>query len=140
MSLRRALSEVAAQLAAIAHTRLELFSLEAAEARAQFFRQLALALAAAVCLFMALLVATLALGLYFWPTEYRYLALGLLALAYVIVGGILAWRLCVALARGPAPFSVLAEVLGEDARALQRPDPALSGSAPAEPGTPEELS
>lgn len=140
MTLRHALSEVAAQVAAIVHTRFELLSLEAAEARALLFRQLALALVAAACLFMALLVATLAFGLYFWPTEYRYLALVLLALAYAVAGGILAWRLCAAFTRGPAPFSVLVEVLGEDARAMQRRDPALTKPASPEPGTPEELS
>jgi len=121
----------------MAHTRFELFSLEAAEARAFLFRRLGLALAAAACLFMALLVATLAIGLYFWPTEYRYLALGLLALAYAVAGGILAWRLCDGLAHGPAPFSALVEVLGEDAEAL-RSGPARV-QAP-EPGASEEVS
>ncbi len=125
----------------MAHTRFELFSLEAAEARALLFRRLGLALAAAACLFMALLVATLAIGLYFWPTEYRYLALGLLALAYAVAGGILAWRLCDGLARGPAPFSALVEVLGEDAEALRSGPARVQAPEPVpEPGASEEVS
>ena len=138
MSLRRALLDVAAHAAAMVHTRVELFSLEAAEARTILLRQLALALGAAACLFMALLIASLAIGLYFWPTEYRYVALGLLVLAYVVAGGLLAWRLCTALSRGPAPFSTLAEVLGEDARSLRR-GRELPPPSP-EPSTPEEAS
>lgn len=121
----------------MAHTRFELFSLEAAEARADLFRRMGMALAAAACLFMALLVATLAIGLYFWPTEYRYLALGLLVLAYGVAGGVLIWRLCHGLAHGPAPFSALAEVLGEDAQALRR-EPARVPAPRPEPGTSEE--
>uniref|UniRef100_UPI00333F396A phage holin family protein n=1 Tax=Castellaniella defragrans TaxID=75697 RepID=UPI00333F396A len=137
MSLRRALLDLAAHAAAMAHTRFELFSLEAAEARSALFRHLALALVAAACLFMALLVATLGVVLYFWPTEYRNLALGLLALGYAVIGGILAWRLYTSLAHGAAPFAALAEVLGEDAQALRR-EPAR---VPApEPGTSEEAS
>ncbi|HUH39673.1 MAG TPA: phage holin family protein [Castellaniella sp.] len=143
MSLRYVLSELAAQAAGMVHTRAELFSLEAAEARARLFRFMGLGVAAAICLFMALLVASLTIALYFWPTEHRYLALWLLALLYAVVGGGLIWRLCVVLGSEPAPFSSLVQVLGEDAQALRRP--AGAARAPdagleTEPSTPEEAS
>jgi len=124
--LGRAFSDLAAQLAALAGTRLELFGLEARDAGDRLLCRLATLLAAAVFLLLALLVATLALALLFWPTEYRYLALGLLALLYAALGAGLAAWLVHRLKRDPDPFSVTAEVLREDARALagapDRPD------------------
>ncbi|MDY0308870.1 MAG: phage holin family protein [Castellaniella sp.] len=115
----RAFSSLAAQLAALAGTRLELFSLEARDAGERLLCRLAALLAAAVFLLLALLVATLALALVFWPTEYRFLALGLLALVYAALGvglvGWLAWRL----KRDPDPFAVTVEVLREDEAGLR---------------------
>lgn len=125
------------------HTRAELFSLEAAEARVRLFRFLGLGIAAAICLFVALLIASLTVALYFWPTEHRYLALCLLALAYAVIGGGLVWRLCVVLGSEPAPFSTLVQVLGEDAQALRGSTGAAQASGAGfetEPSTPEEAS
>ena len=82
----RAFSDLAAQLAALAGTRLELFGLEARDAGDRLLCRLAALLAAAIFLLLALLVATLALALMFWPTEYRFLALGLLAGAGALWG------------------------------------------------------
>jgi uncharacterized membrane protein YqjE len=121
--LGRVLGDLAAQLAALAHTRLELFSLEAAEARDRLLCRLALLLTAAIFLLLALLVATATFALYVWPGENRYLALGLLALGYAVIGAILAAWLWRRLRQDPPPFAVTAEVLAEDARAL-RPGPA----------------
>lgn len=116
--ISRAFSDLAAQLAALAGTRLELFGLEARDAGDRLLCRLAALLAAAVFLLLALLVATLALALYFWPTESRFLALGLLALLYAVLGGGLAGWLIHRLKHDPDPFSVTTEVLREDARAL----------------------
>lgn len=119
-TLGRAFADLAAQGAALLGTRLELFSLEAQEARDRLFCRLAMLLAAAVFLLLALLVATLAVALAFWPTEYRFLALGLLALLYGVLGlglaGFLIWRS----GRDPDPFAVTVAVLREDAMALGR--------------------
>ncbi|MGB7483001.1 phage holin family protein [Castellaniella ginsengisoli] len=116
--LSRAFADLAAQLAALAGTRLELFGLEARDAGDRLLCRLAALLAAAVFLLLALLVATLALALVFWPTEYRFLALGLLALLYAVLGAGLACWLVHRLRRDPDPFAVTAEVLREDAQAL----------------------
>ncbi|MFC4297112.1 phage holin family protein [Castellaniella hirudinis] len=116
--ISRAFSDLAAQLAALAGTRLELFGLEARDAGDRLLCRLAALLAAAVFFLLALLVATLAVALAFWPTEYRFLALGLLALLYAVSGAGLAGWLVHRLKHDPDPFSVTAEVLREDARAL----------------------
>lgn len=126
MSLRQTLADLAASVLAMAHTRLALFSLEAAEARQTLFQMAALAVAAALCLFLAVLIATLSVALYFWPTEYRFLALGLLALGYALIGVGLCWRLRTRLQHDAAPFAATVAVLGEDAQSLRRPSPAQS--------------
>ncbi|MFV0284341.1 MAG: phage holin family protein [Castellaniella sp.] len=114
----RAFSDLAAHLAALAGTRLELFGLEARDAGDRLLCRLAVLLAAVVFLVLALLVATLTLALVFWPTEYRFLALGLLVLLYAVLGVGLAGWLIHRLKHDPAPFSVTVEVLREDAQAL----------------------
>ncbi len=130
--LGRAFSDLAAQLAALGGTRLELFGLEARDAGERLLGRLAALLAAAVFLLLALLVATLALALYFWPTEYRFLALGLLALLYAALGAGLACWLVRRLRQDPDPFAVTAEVLREDVRALAgTAEPAVRGGDPA---------
>ncbi len=123
----RALADLAANGAALISTRLELLSLEAQEARDRLLGQLALLLAAALCLGLALLVATLAVALYFWPTEYRFLALGLLALAYAVAGAGLVVAVLRRLRHDPAPFAVTADVLRQDARSLGLARPASPG-------------
>lgn len=126
MSLRQTLTDLASSVLAMAHTRLALFSLEAAEARQTLFQMAALAVAAALCLFLAVLIATLSVVLYFWPTEYRFLALGLLTLGYAVIGLGLCWRLRTYLRHGAAPFAATVAVLGEDVLILRRPSPVQS--------------
>ena len=62
---------------------------------------------------------SLILALMFWPTEYRFLALGLLALLYAVLGAGLAGWLIHRLKRDPDPFSVMVEVLREDEAGLR---------------------
>ena len=130
--LGRAFSDLAAQLAALVGTRLELLGLEARDAGDRLLCRLAVLLVAAIFLLLALLVATLAVALAFWPTEYRFLALGLLALLYAAMGAALACWLIRRLRQDPDPFVVTVEVLREDARALAgTAEPASRDDAPA---------
>ncbi len=130
-ALGRALVDLAAQSAALIGTRLELFSLEARDARDRLLCRLALLLASAIFLLLALLVATLAIALAYWPTEHRFLALGLLALLYAVLGialaGCLVWRA----RRDPDPFAVTIDVLREDAQSLGRGVGGSGGANPA---------
>ena len=115
----RALSGLAAQSAALIGTRLELFGLEARDIGDRLLCRLAVLLAAAVLLLLALLVATLTVALIFWPTEYRFWALGLLALLYAVAGlGLVCW-LVRRLRSDPDPFAVTVEVLRDDVQALR---------------------
>ncbi|MGB6009465.1 phage holin family protein [Castellaniella sp.] len=117
-ALGRAVADLAAHSTALLGTRLELLGLEAQDARDRLLGRLALLLAAAVFLLLALLVATLTLALYFWPTDHRFLALWLLALGYAVVGVVLIVVLCRRLRQDPALFAVTADVLRQDARAF----------------------
>ena len=131
--LGRALSDLAAQSAAVLGTRLELFGLEARDMGDRLVWRLALLLAAVVFLLLALLVGTLTVALIFWSTEYRFWALGLLTLLYAVLGvGLVCWLVC-RLRRDPDPFAVTVAVLRDDMQALghrhQAPAPASDDAA-----------
>ena len=130
--LGRAFSDLAAQSAALLATRLELFGLEARDIGDRLVCRLAVLLAAVVLLLLALLVATLTVALMFWPTEYRFWALGLLALLYAVLGGALACWLVRRLRLDPDPFAVTAEVLRADAQALGGKPASGSGVMPVD--------
>ncbi|MFA7437744.1 phage holin family protein [Castellaniella sp.] len=137
-SITRAFVDVAHHVAALAGTRLELFGLEALEARDRLLQRLAVLLAAALCLFLALLVVTLTVALLFWPTPWRFWALGLMALAYALAGLALAWWLVHKVRHDPPPFATTAAVLGEDTRALvglhaRRAAPGQAADDPEDP-------
>ena len=99
-------------------TRLELLALEAADEKARLLKLLGMAFAALLFLTLAVLVFTVSIAVAFWPTENRYLALGLLAGLYAVLG--------VAAGRGQAgaalwpPFSATLEELGRDAEPRRR--------------------
>ncbi|WP_066459576.1 phage holin family protein [Castellaniella caeni] len=133
-ALQRALADSAAQAVALLATRLELFTLEAQEARDHLLGRLALVLLAVVCLLLALLVASLGVVLYFWPTDQRYLALGGLALLYAVLGLGFAWRVIWRARHDPAPFAVTLDVLRQDAGVLssaRTPAPASQAASGA---------
>jgi len=66
------------------------------------------------------LVFTITVAVAFWPTEDRYLALGLLAAFYLVVGVALLLVVRHGLVYGPAPFAATLEELGRDAELLER--------------------
>src|SRR3546814_1754507 len=74
----QSVGDLACTLLSIVRTRLELFSLEATEQKSQMIVILGMAFGALLFLTLAALVFSLTVALFFWPTEHRYLALGLL--------------------------------------------------------------
>ncbi|TAN31087.1 MAG: phage holin family protein [Castellaniella sp.] len=114
----RSLADLASQAATLVATRLELFGLEAQQARDRLLWRLAVLLMAVFLLMLALLVATLAFALSVWPAEYRTLALSLLALGYGVLGGLLLLWLWARFQRDSEPFEVTIDVLKADAQAL----------------------
>ncbi|MFD4841552.1 phage holin family protein [Achromobacter sp. NPDC058515] len=120
MGLRKSVFGVASSLVGLLRTRLELLALEAADEKARLLKLLGMAFAALLFLTLAVLVATISIAVAFWPTEDRYLALGLLAAFYGIVGVVLLLVVRHGLVYGAAPFSATLEELGRDAELLER--------------------
>lgn len=118
MGLRRSVFGVAGSLVGLLRTRLELFALEAAEEKARLIKLLGMAFAALLFLTLAVLVFSVTIAVAFWPTEDRYLALGLLAALYAVIGLGLLLAVRRELVSGPVPFSATVEELGRDADLL----------------------
>ncbi len=129
MALRQSVGDLACTLLSIVRTRIELFSLEASEQKSQLITLLGMAFGALLFLTLALLVFSIAVALYFWPTEQRYLALGLLALIYGLVGAGLFLAIRHRLLYSPMPFSATVDELRRDlalAERLREPASAVS--------------
>ena len=118
MSLRTSVFGVAGSLVGLLRTRLELFALEAAEEKSRLIKVLGMAFAALLFLTLAVLVFSVTVAVAFWPTENRYLALGLLAGLYALIGLGLFLAVRRELLSGPVPFAATFEDLGRDADQL----------------------
>ncbi|TFL13178.1 phage holin family protein [Pusillimonas caeni] len=125
MALRHSIGDLASTVLSMVRTRLELFSLEAVSEKTRLIRILCMAFGALLLLSLALLVFSIAVALYFWPTEERYLAIGVLALIYALAGLGLFWGVWHCLSNGPIPFSATLDELKRDislAERLREPD------------------
>lgn len=120
MALRQIIGDLSVTLASMARTRLELFSLEAAEQRTRALQLLALAFGALVLVLIGVVVLSVAVALLFWPTEYRYVALFVIALFYLLVGIGLMLVLRYRLRFDPPPFQATLDELRRDTVMLQR--------------------
>ena len=120
MSLRASVSGVASSLLGLLRTRLELFSLEAAEEKSRLIKLLGMAFGALLFVTLAVLVFTVTIAVAFWPTENRYVALGVLTGVYALIGLGLLLSIRRQLHEGPTPFSATIEELGRDAELLAR--------------------
>jgi len=83
--LLESLTILAGTLVAIAHTRLDLLSVDLEEERAHLFSLLLWTLAALLCIGIGVVLATILLVVAFWDTH-RLLALGALAGFYLVIG------------------------------------------------------
>ena len=118
MTLRASLTQVAAGVVGLLKTRLELFSLEAAGEKTRIVRILGLAFAALLFITLAVLVFSILVAVYFWPTDSRYLALGVLAVVYGLIGIALLLTVRHTLLNDPAPFSVTVAELNQDVESI----------------------
>lgn len=114
MGVRENLSVVASDVVAMLRTRVELFSAEVAEQKHRLFTMAAMLLAAGLFLLLAIVVASFLVIAFFWSTEYRYWAIGLLSLAYAVTGLTLIWSVCRQVKTEPAPFAATLEELHRD--------------------------
>lgn len=129
MALRQSVGDLACTLLSIVRTRIELFSLEASEQKSRLIALLGMAFGALLFLTLALLVFSIAVALYFWPTDQRYVALGVLALIYGLVGAGLFLAIRRQLLFSPMPFAATVEELRRDlalAERLREPSSAIS--------------
>lgn len=133
MALRHKVGELASTLVSVVRTRLELFALEASGQKAHFITLLGLAFGALLFLTLAVLVFTIVLALYFWPTEHRYLALALLGLLYTALGLAMFWMVRQQLLFSPAPFSATLDELRRDLALIERLHESDDLSSPSYP-------
>lgn len=119
MSLRQRVGDLSSTAISIVRTRLELFALEAGEQKASLLKLLALLFGALLFSTLALLVFSLLIALIFWPTEYRYWAIGILIIIYAGLGAIMFISIANKLSKGPMPFSATLEELGRDLQMLE---------------------
>ncbi len=114
MSIRENLSVVASDLVAMLRTRIALFSAEFVEQKHRLITIAAMLFAAGLFLLLAVVVASFLVVAFFWPTEHRYLAIGLLSFVYALAGFGLIWVVRHRLKTESAPFSVTLEELHRD--------------------------
>ncbi|MDH0736546.1 phage holin family protein [Achromobacter spanius] len=131
MGLRKSVFGVAFSLVGLLRTRLELLALEAADEKARLLKLLGMAFAALLFLTLAVLVFTVTVAVLFWPTEDRYMALGLLAAFYGIVGIALLLVVRHGLVYGAPPFAATLDELSRDAELLERVRDAQDDDPPA---------
>lgn len=132
MALRQAAGGLAATFLSILRTRFELFLLEASEQKANVLALLGLAFGALIFLTLALLVFTVTVAVYFWPTEDRYVALAILAFIYFVIGIGLLVAVRSRLVNGPPPFAATIEELRRDMELVERLKEPGSTSVPPE--------
>lgn len=120
MALRQDISELACTLVSLFRTRLELFSLEASAQKTQLVSLLIFTLGSVLFLTLAILVLSLTVALFFWPTEHRYLALGLLALIYAVMGVVMLLVVRSKLKSAAMPFTATLDELHRDWALMKR--------------------
>jgi uncharacterized membrane protein YqjE len=120
MAIRKSLLGVASSLVELGRTRFELLALEAATEKARLLKLLGYSFAALLFLTLAVLVFSILVAVYFWPTESRYMALGVLAAGYAVLGLALLYVVRRYLAFDPPPFGATLEELKRDAQLLDR--------------------
>lgn len=118
--LLHSIKHLAHTLLGAAHTRLEIFSTEIEEERLRLERLVLVALGAAFCLGMALVLCIAFVLIYFWDTH-RLLAIGLFALAFMALAAALGWTLRAQVRSRPKPFAITRGELAKDRAMLREP-------------------
>lgn len=120
MSLREQVGNLSGTLVSVIRTRLELFALEAAEQKADLLKLLSMLFGALLFATLALLTFSLLIALFFWPTQYRYWAIGTIIVVYAGLAFVLVLSIVKKLQQGTMPFSATIEELGRDVQMLDR--------------------
>lgn len=118
-NLLSSIKNLAATGASIAHTRLELLSLDVQIARNKFLQSLVMIISALFFLFFGLVMLALFIVIYSWESD-RTMALGLLTGVFLTIGIILAALVIQSLRTMPALFEASIAELAKDAKELER--------------------
>lgn len=117
-SLKEAAANLGARALGFAGTRLELASVEIAEARARLFRALLLVGLALLLALLALVVVSVGIIAWFWDTN-RFAAIVVLAIVYAVAAAALWYRHVALMRDAPEIFAATLAVLRADAAALR---------------------
>lgn len=118
--LLHSIKHLAHTLLGAAGTRLEIFATELEEERLRLEQLLLIALGAAICLGMTMVLCVAFVLVYFWDTH-RLLTVGLLALAFMVMAGALGWNLRARVKSRPRPFLITRGELAKDGAMLREP-------------------
>jgi len=117
-AMTEAAANVGARALALVETRIELASVELAEARVRLVRSMMLVGGALVCALLALMLVTLGIVSWYWDTS-RFTAIAILTLVYAGAAALL-WQRNGALGRaGPDLFAATRAALRADAAHLR---------------------
>jgi uncharacterized membrane protein YqjE len=120
-SLSDAIRSLSASVVALGRTRLELFGIELSEQKENAVRIGVLAAIGLLCLAMAAAVFTAFIAVLFWETDYRELAVGLLAAAWLLAGVLCLLTVSRRLKDAKHPFSLTLAELERDLDVLTSP-------------------
>ena len=118
--LLHSLRHLAGNLLGAAQTRLEIFSTELEEERVRLEQMLLVALAAAFCLALGIVLCVALIVIYYWDTH-RLAAVGILAAAFLGAGVALGLILRAKAKARPKPFAVTRSELAKDGAMLRGP-------------------
>lgn len=118
--LLQSIKRLAGGVLAAAQTRLEILATEIEEERLRLEQLLLLALAAAFCLGMSLVLGIAFVVIYFWDTH-RLLAIALFAAAFLSAAAAFGWILRIKVRHRPKPFPVTRGELAKDGAMLREP-------------------
>ncbi|MDY0271600.1 MAG: phage holin family protein [Advenella sp.] len=130
MTVRHDLKNAVGSLFKVAATRMELFGLELAEEKERMLGMLWLSMFGFVFFILALMSATVLVGLYFWGTEYRFVVLLGLVLFHTLAALACFFYVRSRLIRKQLPFSATVKALQDDARFMNREAPVVKKDRP----------
>jgi uncharacterized membrane protein YqjE len=118
--LLHSIKHLAQTLLGAAQTRLEILATEIEEERVRLEQLLLVALAAAFCLAMGIVLCVALVVLYYWDTH-RLAAAGTLAAAFLAAGVVLGLILRDKVKTRPKPFAITRGELAKDRAMLRKP-------------------
>ena len=118
--LLQSIKHLAGNLLAAAQTRLEILATDLEEERARLEQLLLVALAAAFCLAMGVVLCVALIVLFYWDTH-RLAAVGILAAVFLGSGALLGWLVRDKARARPKPFAATRGELAKDRDMLRGP-------------------